>query len=231
MALNSKKIKGGEGNRIEQPAIDPGVYPARIVSIIDLGLQTQRPFKGKDKPPANEINISYELVDTFMVDEDGKEVEDKPRWVSEIMPLYDVTKADKAKCTQRYFAADPDNNFSGDFSKLVGIPVNVSIVHNQQGEKLYINVANIATMRAKDAEKCPALKNPTKVFDLDEPDLEVFNSLPDWIQDKVKKNLGFNGSPLAKLLGEEDKAPPPAENKAPEKAPDKKEEDTDKPWD
>lgn len=202
MALNSSKIKGGGngGNRVEQPVIDAGVYPSRIVQMLDLGLQNQRPYQGKDKPPANEVMITYELVDSFMIDEKGNELEDKPRWISETLPLYDITKADKAKCTQRYNAADPTNAFGGDFSQIVDVPVNVSLVHNQQGEKLYVNVANIAAMRPKDAAKCPALKNPPKVFDLDEPDMEVFNSLPDWVQDKIKKNLNFNGSKLFDIL-------------------------------
>lgn len=226
MALNSSKIKGNNPDRVDQPAIEPGVYPARICQIVDLGLQTQRPFQGKEKPPANEISISYELVDCFMVDKDGKEQEDKPRWISEIIPLYDVSKADKSKCSQRYKAADPNNNFGGDFSKIVDIPVNVSIVHNQQGDKLYINVANIAAMRPKDADKCPPLKNPHKVFDLDDPDVEVFLSFPDWLQERIKKNLQYNGSPLQlKLEGK-----PAAKAEQPKKQ-EAAEEEEEKAWD
>ena len=56
-------------------------------------------------------------------------------------------------------------------------------------------------MRAKEAAKAPALVNPTKVFDIDEPDMEVFNSLPEWIQEKMKNNLNFSGSPLEAALG------------------------------
>lgn len=229
MALDSKQIKGG-GNRIEQPVIDPGVYPARIVQIIDMGLQAQRPFQGKEKPPANEIMMTYELVDSFMVDKDGNEQEDKPRWISETLPLYNVEVADKAKCTQRYKAVDPDLNFGGDFSKIVDIPVNVSIVHNKQGEKTYINIANIAGMRAKDAAKCPELKNPPKVFDLDKPDMEIFNSLPDWVKEKITKNLNFNGSPLQKILNGAEPAQAPKEEEQ-KQQPAKHEGDNDNPWD
>ncbi len=228
MALNSSKIKGGAGgDRVEQPAIDPGVYPGRIVQVIDLGLQAQRPFQGKEKAPANEIMFTYELVDSFMVDKDGKELEDKPRWLSETMPLYNIEKADKAKCTQRYNAADPTHAFGGDFSKLVDIPINSAVVHNKQGEKLYVNVASTAAMRAKDADKCPPLKNPAKVFDLDDPDMDVYNSLPEWVQKKIVANLNFNGSVLQAKLGQ---APAPEEKPA-EAAPQAPEGDDDKPWD
>ena len=226
MALNSKKIAGGKTGP-EQPLIDPGVYPARIVQILDLGLQPQRPFQGKDKPPANEIMFTYELVDSFMVDEDGKDREDKPRWLSETIPLYSLDQ-DKAKSTKRYEAADPDGVFDGDFSKLIDIAINVSVVHNKSGDKTYTNVANTAAMRAKDAAKCPALVNPSKVFDCDEPDMEVFKKLPEWIQEKIKSNLNYNGSKLQKALG----GAPKKEQAKKEEAPEQGEEASDeKPWD
>ncbi len=200
MALNAGKLPSKQStNRVEQPIIDAGVYPARIVQIIDLGLQAQRPFQGQEKAPAPEIMLTYELVDCFMIDEDGNELEDKPRWISETIPLFSITQ-EKAKSSKRYFAVDPDNVFGGDFSKLLDAPVNVTLVHNKSGEKTYVNVGGIASMRKKDAEKLPELKNPTKLFDLDDPDMEVFGSLPEWIQEKIKGNLRYNGSILQEKI-------------------------------
>lgn len=206
MALNTKKIPS-TGNRIAQPELEPGVYPARVVQILDFGLQPQRPYKGQEKPPAYMISITYELVDVFMVDEEGNEIEDKPRWVSETFPIYSLD-ADKAKSTLRYKALDPQEVFEGDFSKLLDTPCNVTIVINKSGDKVYTNVANVAAMRPRDAAKCPELQNEARFFDLDNPDMEVFNSLPDWIKEKISTNLEFKGSPLEKLLGES-----PAEEK------------------
>jgi hypothetical protein len=54
----------------------------------------------------------------------------------------------------------------------------------------------------------PPLVNPPKVFDLDEPDMDVFGSIPEWIQKKIKGNLNFQGSVLQRNLGA---APAPAE--------------------
>ncbi len=201
MSLNANKLpKGtGNGNKVEQPVIDPGMYPGRIVQILDLGLQAQRPYQGKEKPPANEIMITYELVDVFMIDADGKELEDAPRWISETVPLYSIDQ-EKAKSTQRYLAADPDMKYGGDFSLIVDAPVNISLVQNKVGDKVYVNIGATAPMRQRDADKCPALKNPPKVFDLDSPDMEVFGSLPQWVQDKIKNNLNFKGSKLEACL-------------------------------
>ncbi len=200
MALNAKKIGNGGGNRTPQANIEPGTYPARLVQIIDLGLQAQRPYQGKDKPPAQEIMLTYELVDTFMLDENGEELTDKPRWISETLPFYGLY-ADKAKSTQRYNALDPSGEFDGDFAKAIGQPINVTIVNNAVGEKVYDNIATISAMRPRDADKCPELVNPAKLLDLDAPDLDVFNALPEWLREKIKGNLNYKGSPLEQLLG------------------------------
>ena len=162
-------------------------------------MQAQRPYQGKDKPPAQEIMLTYELVDTFMLDEDGKELEDKPRWISETLPFYGLY-ADKAKSTQRYNALDPSGEFDGDFAKAIGTPINVTIVNNAVGDKVYDNIATISAMRPRDADKCPELVNPSKLFDLDNPDMEVFNALPEWLRDKIKSNLNYKGSPLEQVL-------------------------------
>jgi hypothetical protein len=201
MSLNVKKIpKGGNGgNRVKQPLLEPGTSPGRTVQIIDLGLQPQRAYQGQEKAPAHEIMLTYELLDTFMVDENGKELEDKPRWVSETIPLRSLDN-DLAKSTKRYNALDPEGDYDGDFSRLVDIPCNITIALNQVGEKTYENISNVSTMRAKDAAKAPELKNPTKVFLLDEPDLEVYNSLPEWLREKISSNLEYKGSALQKLL-------------------------------
>lgn len=193
--------KGNQDKKFApQAKINPGVYPGRLVQIIDFGLQAQKPYMGKDKPPANEIGLTYELVDEFMKDEAGNDIEDKPRWISETLPFFGLY-ADKAKSTQRYKAFDPQEIHGGDFSKLIGQPINVTVVNNQSGEKVYDNVASLAAMRPRDAEKCPELKNPAKMFDLDNPDVEIFNKFPKWIQDKIKANLNYNGSVLQKKLG------------------------------
>lgn len=229
MALVANKTQSSSSaSRVEQPVLDVGNYPGRLVQIIDLGVQLQRPYQGQEKPPAHEIMLTYELVDSFMVDANGKELEDKPRWISETFPLRSL-EADKAKSTQRYKALDPSSEFDGDFSRCIGVPVNVTIVHggiNKNTNKPYENVGNISTMRARDAEKCPELVNPPKVFDLDNPDMKVFTALPQWLQEKIKGNLHYKGSKLEALAGapakkEESKKPEPQEEE---------EEQDERPW-
>lgn len=218
MSLKAAKETKSKGSFVPQANIEPGTYPARLVQILDLGLQPQRPYMGKDKPPANEIMLTYELVDEFMKDEKGNEIKDKPRWISETLPFYGLY-ADKAKSTQRYMVLDPKQEFEGDFSQLIGLPCNVTVVNNAVGDKVYDNVATISAMRERDAKNCPELVNPPKVLDLDNPDKEVFEALPEWLRDKIRGNLNFKGSPLEELVGNT----PPKEKEVPQKPPVKEE--------
>ena len=212
---------------VEQKNIEPGVYPARLVQIIDFGLQAQKPYKGQDKPPVNEIGLTYELVDEFMKDENGEDITDKPRWISETLPFYGLY-ADKAKSTQRYLAFDPTQEWGGDFARAITMPVNVTVVNNPGNNgKVYDNVASIAAMRPRDADKCPELVNEPKIFDLDNPDLKVFESFPEWIRDKIKGNLNYEGSKLQKLLGGK---PAPEKKQEPEEAPWEGDKDEDAPY-
>lgn len=198
MGINSKKVPSNGGGKQQDP-IEAGNYPARLVQVIDLGLQPQRPFKGEEKPPAYCIYTTYELLDEFVKDEDGNYDETKPRWISEEMPLYNIG-ADLAKSTKRYKALDPQLDCEGDWAQLVGQPIMVTVTQaegkgNNLG-KVFNNVGGTAPMRPKDAAKAEELKNPTRVFDLDNPDMEVFNALPEWLRKRITENLEFKGSKL-----------------------------------
>lgn len=217
--LNAKKIQGNGGSeRVQQDNLAAGNYPARIVQIIDYGVQPQRAYAGKDKPPVQEIGVTYELLDEFMKDEEGNDVTDKPRWISENFPLHSL-KAEMAKSTKRYMALDPKEEFEGNWPDLIGMPCMVTVVNNPGKDgKVYDNVGNVSAMRPRDAANAPELVNDPKVFDLDNPDMEVFGKFPQWIQDKIKGNLGFKASALEKALGgaveEKPKAAPKKDRKA-----------------
>lgn len=212
MGLNAKKVPMNGSNKdiAKQEAVEAGSYPARIVQILDFGLQPQRAWQGEEKPPVQEIHIVYELLDEYCLDEEGEEIEDKPRWISETIPLHNL-EADLAKSTKRYKALDPEITFDGDFTQLVDIPCTVTITTNAgKGKnvgKTYNNVASIAPMRPKEAKKAAALVNESKIFIIDDADVDGFNSLPEWQQDKIKSNLEFKGSDLANALGGKSEEP------------------------
>ena len=208
MGLNLNTIVGsGDGNEDGMPRqenIEPGSYPARIVEIIDMGVQVTT---GKyAKPPRQKLKITYELVDEFCKDAEGNEMEDKPRWIDEKFPLYSLS-IDKATSTKRYNALDPSNKFKGDITQLLGEPCTVTVI-NKPGEgknasKVYDNVASAVAVRKKEAANIPPLVNKTKLFLMDEPDLEVYESLTKWMREDIMAAVGFDDSPLAALLNGE----------------------------
>lgn len=208
MALNASNIPSTGGKRKKQPSLDAGAYPARLVQVIDMGVQPQRAWEGEEKPPKPEIYTTYEMLDEFVVDDDGNELEDKPRWLSETLAMNPLD-SDLANSTKRYIALDPELEYGGDWSQLPGTPctLTVSAKKDKKGKKdengnviVYNNITAVNTMRDKDAKKAEPLKNEPKVFDMDNPDMEVFLSLPDWIRDKIKSALNFEGGNLEAAL-------------------------------
>ena len=221
MGLNASKEESKSTFKKSDP-IEAGNYLGRTVQVIDCGLQPQRPYQGQDKPPAHEVMLTYELGTEFLKDDDGNDIEDKPRWISETMPLRNLEQ-DLAKSTKRAKVLDPDNKLGGDFAQMTNVPCTLTIVQNpnrQDPTKIYNNIANVTPPMK--GFPVPELVHPPKVFDLDEPDMEIFGSLPQWLQDKIKANLNFNGSKLSALLD--------GVEEAPEEAPADNKKDDDNPW-
>lgn len=217
MALNANNVAG---NKSDYEPLPPGTYPTRLVGIVDLGLQAQRAYQGKEKAPAQEIAVTFEFTDEFMKDEDGNPDPSKPRWITQSFPFHNL-QADRAKSTQWYLTLDPAQKYGGDWTKLIGTATLATVVNNiansgKHKGRVFENIAGIALPRPKDADKYPELVNKPIVFDLDDPDPEVFQRLPKFLQDKIKGNLNYEGSALQKLLGK-DTEPTKQESKAAKK--------------
>lgn len=218
MGLNANKVPAS-GARVEP--IEAGTYPARLVHVIDLGLQPQPDWQGQAKPPAYKLLTTYELLDEFMLDEDGEELTDKPRHLSENFALYNLEQ-DKAKSTKRYLALDPSQAHAGNWAALVETPVNLTVVQNagkgNNAGKIYNNIAGTSPMRPRDAAKAPPLVNAPVIFDMEAPDLEAYKAIPEWVQKIILSGLEFKGSVLEAMLAG---APAPAPQASkPDEAPD-----------
>lgn len=227
MAL--KAPTSSQSNRTPQVALEPGSYPARVVRIVDEGLQPRIDFATKEpKKPAYMIRVTYELVDAFMVDENGDELEDKPRWLSENFPLLPLS-SDLATSTKRSKAIDPSGKHEGDWSQFLEAPCSVVVGNYESKGVTKDKVLNVTAMRPRDAAALEALKNEAKFFDLGDPDLEFFKSLPKWQQEIITGNLEFAGSPLEKLLKGGTTAPKKSKEPEPEPHEDEATED-ETPW-
>ena len=204
MALNAREVKNTGGKKY--PVMEAGNYPVRLVQVIDLGIQPQE-YQGEEKPPKREIMVTYEFLDEFLPDDDGNPDETKPRWLSERFALNNL-QSEKAKSTQRYYAFDADEDEGGDWFALLGRPGAATVVTYIGKDKVERNkIASVSAMRPKDAQKAPALVNEPKKFDTEEPDAEVFGTLPEFVQKLIKDGLEYDGAFLEGVgKGKADKA-------------------------
>ena len=74
-----KKATQATSNKTKAPVLQNGGYPARLVQIVDLGMQ---PGSQMYPDPSLMMDFRFELLDEFMQDEDGKELLDQPRLLS-----------------------------------------------------------------------------------------------------------------------------------------------------
>lgn len=217
--------------RVEQAELEVSNYPCRVAQVIDLGRHhksvwddSTNSFKPDTSKIVDMVMLTYEFTTEFMKDEAGNDVEDKPRWMSEDFPVY-ALDSELATSTKRMQAFDPGfKKFNGDFSLLATEACTVTIGKRKNGKAKIGNVS--PPMKGMTV---PELKNPVKVFMLDTPDLEVYKSLPQWLQDRIAANLDFEGSPLQALLSGGKLEP----KKEPVQVPEVKEEeahDEDIPW-
>lgn len=190
-------------NRVKQEELPVDNYPCRVAQVIDMGRHhkevwndaTKKFEVAYDKAPVHLLRLTYEFTTEFMKDEAGNELEDKPRWLSEEFPLY-ALDSDLATSTKRMKAFDPDFSlYQGDWEKVLTAPCAVTVAHKKNGSAKVGNVS-----KPMKGMMVAELKNEPKVFSLDEPDLDIFRSFPEWIQERIKANLDFEGSKLQAAL-------------------------------
>ena len=197
MSLQFNKMKSSSPKK-DYGRLDDGQHLARIVNIIDYGLQAQTHWKtkttkdpdGKVLPPQYKVNITFETPDEIITyeDKEGTEVT-KPRWIS-----------------KEYLLSD--NEMSGLYKLKMALNPNMESLDELLNQPCMINVASTSGGNAKiDAVSKPMkgitvgeLQNDTKYFDFDDPSKELFDQVIPWQQKKIKEALNFPDSPLAKML-------------------------------
>jgi len=201
LTLNLNTVKSSGSKKFTPAlALEADTYMCRVVQVVTVGLQEQRPFQGEAKGPKDEVQITYEFTTEFLLDDAGNPDESKPRWLSEFVPINSLD-SDLAKLTKRYKAIDPKDESKGNLFDLVGRPCMVTVTKNPgvngKPEKNYI--AGVAP--APKGIPFPPLVNAPKVFHIDAPDLAVFETLPEWLRTKcTAENLRYAGSVLEKAL-------------------------------
>lgn len=183
MALNINNAPKSSGKISPIPEAD--THRAVVIQVIGLGLQEGGEWKGEKKPNKVKVRMTYELPDQT-AEFDG---ETKPLIVSEELAL---SNHEKSVMMQRLTQLDPMNEFKGDLTKLLGKSCLVTVSHRAgSGKFAGRTFANIAAVSAlpKILPKVEEIFNPLVSYDPDEPDTEVFASLPEFMQAKINNRL------------------------------------------
>jgi hypothetical protein len=182
----------------EQP--QQGTHVARLLGITDLGHQPGFVYEGKPIESAWKLEFTYELVNHTM--EDGR-----PFLVSEDLTNKDWedTKTGRAStlvARAKSLLGDTYREGVSDLSKLLSAPCMVTVVSNDKGYAKIRGQAAVGSVPfGMDVKE---LENNTYAFTMDDPDLDMFESMPEFKKEKLQNALNFDETELAKKLAEGD---------------------------
>lgn len=173
-------------NSSDYKPIDAGTYVARCYSMVQVGTIAQE-YMGETKE-LNKVRITWELPTELKTYEDGE----KPLTVSKEFTLSLHEKANLRKFLESWrgkeFSDEEAKKFN--ISKLIGIPCMISVIHktSKQG-KAYADISSVSAL-PKGLE-CPPQINKSFEFSFTPYEQNKFDSLPDWLKDKIKTSKEY----------------------------------------
>jgi hypothetical protein len=218
----------GAAPSVARPVFEDGeTYFARVVQVVDLGLQPGGEYQGQPKPDKEQVLITFEFGDVL----NG---EGKPGWLSVNLDLPDrwETGAFKGMHVKSnlykylgilypdgiYKGKNPNYaNFSRDFKFWDGLlgktaQLTVKVYDPEQGRAAIVK-GSIAKVPAKFANSVPALQNDPASINFDTITKEQWDNLYPWIQTKIKGSLDPAVRELAAKLDGEQVATKPTPKK------------------
>lgn len=186
MGFTAKDTGGGDFKRV--PA---GVYIGRCYSLIDLGTQHSDGAYGPKSQ--HKIRIGWEL---FGEDEQGQPLTitiDGKEMPLTISKNYTVSLHEKAGL-RKDLAAWRGRDFTDeeakafDVSKLLGAYCMINCTTSETNGKTYTNVAGLTPLPGALKNAKPAPVHEPVVFDLDKPDMKVFATFHEKLQETIKKS-------------------------------------------
>lgn len=211
MSLDESKVPERKSSFEPVPA---RVHYARCAGLIDLGVQVTT-YKGQEKPPTQQVDILFELpYEKITIEKEGEEARVEPRWMSKRI---NIAKGEKATLTRLKAKLGISK-----ITDIIDMPVMLSVVHEtyeKDGDtRKFAKIDDILPFAAPMDHTgqpntqfvMPELKNGTRIFDFDAPSKEVFDMLPEFQQDYIRKATNFNEI-ADKVEGATADAPPVAE--------------------
>lgn len=204
MSLKLKKKK-----KVTVPPLAGGTYLATCIGVIDIGEQYNQNFKNY----ADKLLLLFEVPgETVVVDG-----EEKPRWLSREYTASLNEKAALAKhlvsWRSKEFSEEEFEEF--DIKTMLGASCMLTVICKEGENGTYNKIENVTALPKGVPE--PKTDQELLAYDIDERDEAVFEKLPEWIQNKIKKSTQLAENPPEDALdfGENETADPEEEEDCP----------------
>lgn len=173
----------------QKELIPAGNYIARCYQMLQIGTVTEI-INGETKQ-MNKVRIGWELpTETRVFNEDKGE---QPFVISKEYTLSLSDKANLRKMLASWRGKDftEDQAKSFDITVLLGVPCMLNVIHklSKDGTKTYQEIGSVSPM-PKGIE-CPKQVNSNLLLEFDNFDYVIYDSLPDFIKDKIKGSKEF----------------------------------------
>ena len=193
-----KAIKTGSNGPKDVPPT--GTHMARLVGITDLGHQPGFEYKNNEIPSAWKLEFTYELSNSRTGD-------GRPHWISEEVKNNNFEKEGGGVAStlmRRVRSLDPTNESEDgdDLMALLNKPCMVTVSEGKNGyPKLNGQMAVAAIPMGMEV---PELENPTFAFDMDDPDMGLWEGFAEFKKRKIKEALNYSETKLSQELSLED---------------------------
>ena len=206
MSLNTNNFKSGGGGN--QEPLPVGGHMARLVQIVDKGVQERDAYQGTAKDPVQQVIFTYELP-YQRIEIEG---ESKPRWIS---VSRNAVGGPKAALTKDLAVLNPSGG-PVDLGSLVGTPVIVNIQQKVDASGRPIEGTKISNIsHVPQGMEVPPLENEPRVFDFDNPDHNVWLLLPEWLRSDILSAVNYRGSRVEQMVSWLSTQPPATSEGAP----------------
>ena len=168
--------------------VPEGNHVARVYQLIEIG-HILIEWEGQEKIQ-RKVSIGWEfpLETKVFKEENGEQPYVKSREYTygysekgNLLPVVEGIMGRKL--------TDNEKLLDFDLLKIVGKPCMVNIVHTIKGEKTYANIETVTPLPK--GVTCPAPVNPEFVLIYDPFDEEKYNTLPEFIKEKMKSSEEF----------------------------------------
>lgn len=171
-------------NKPSTPAPE-GAHPARLVRVVDLGTQIST-FQDKEIS-ARKLSLAWELYGEKM--EDGRPFMVSERYTMSLNEKSSLHKLLASWLGKEFDKASQAGTF--DFSSLLGRACLVTVNHKvSKTGSVFAKLAGVTQLpKGLMAEtQC----NPSVMFDLSKPDMDIYAGLPRWQQEEIAKSPEFH---------------------------------------